>query len=105
MFDPLDFLAEVTQHIPEPRAHTIRYFGWYSNKARGMRARQSAQQDEPQEVVFDCDDTPYRTVCCSRWAALIRRVYETDPLCCRKCDADLILDLQYLPFDEFLANF
>ena len=59
VFDPLDFLAEVTQHIPEPRAHTIRYFGWYSNKARGMRARQSAQQDEPQEVVNKMQNSVY----------------------------------------------
>jgi hypothetical protein len=45
VFDPLDFLAEVTQHIPEPGEHPIRYCGWYSNKRRGQRAkRQSAAQ-------------------------------------------------------------
>jgi hypothetical protein len=38
VFDPLDFLAEVTQHIPD-REHLIRYYGWYSNKTRGRRAR------------------------------------------------------------------
>lgn len=27
VFDPLDFLAEVTQHIPAPGEHLIRYFG------------------------------------------------------------------------------
>ena len=39
VFDPLDFLAEVTQHIPNKGEHTIRYYGWYSNKSRGMRAK------------------------------------------------------------------
>jgi ribosomal protein S27E len=39
LFDPLDFLAELTQHIPNKGEHLIRYYGWYSNKARGMRAR------------------------------------------------------------------
>ena len=39
VFDPLDFLAEVTQHIPNTGEHTIRYYGWYSNKSRGMRAK------------------------------------------------------------------
>ena len=34
---PLDFLAEFTQHIPATGAHLIRYYGWYSNKSRGMR--------------------------------------------------------------------
>jgi len=31
VYDPLDFLAEVTQHIPNPGEHQIRYYGWYSN--------------------------------------------------------------------------
>ncbi|MHC5008281.1 MAG: transposase, partial [Planctomycetota bacterium] len=39
VFDPLDFIAELTQHIPEPRKHLVRYFGWYSNKTRGLRAK------------------------------------------------------------------
>ena len=39
VFDPLDFLAEVTQHIPAPGEHLIRYYGWYSNKTRGQRGQ------------------------------------------------------------------
>ncbi len=39
---PLDFLAEFTQHIPPKGAHLIRYYGWYSNKARGMRKKAAA---------------------------------------------------------------
>ena len=35
----MDFIAELTQHIPDPRTHLVRYFGWYSNKSRGLRAR------------------------------------------------------------------
>ena len=27
IFDPLDFLAEVTQHIPDAGEHLIRYYG------------------------------------------------------------------------------
>jgi hypothetical protein len=37
VYDPLDFLTEVTQHIPNKGEHQIRYYGWYSNKKRGMR--------------------------------------------------------------------
>jgi hypothetical protein len=88
IFDPLDFLAEVTQHIPEPRAHIIRYFGWYSNKARGVRAKQAGKQDK-EEVVIDDEDTPYRKGCRSRWATLIKKVFETDPLLCPKCGAEM----------------
>jgi hypothetical protein len=38
---PLDFLVEFTQHIPPQGAHLIRYYGWYSNKARGLRRKQA----------------------------------------------------------------
>ena len=36
---PLDFLAEFTQHIPPKGSHLIRYYGWYSNKSRGVRKK------------------------------------------------------------------
>ena len=41
ILDPLEFLAEFTQHIPPKGAHLIRYYGWYSNKARGLRRKQA----------------------------------------------------------------
>jgi hypothetical protein len=85
IFDSLDFLAEITQHIPEPRVHTIRYFGWYSNKSRGVRAKQRVNPEEIQEVIINCEDTPFRKLCRSRWSALIRKVYGVDPLKCPEC--------------------
>src|SRR5438309_856410 len=39
---PLDFIAEFTQHIPPKGAHLVRYYGWYSNKSRGVRAKAAA---------------------------------------------------------------
>lgn len=46
MYDPLEFLANVTQHIPNKREHQVRYYGWYFNKRRGMRKAQSAKDSE-----------------------------------------------------------
>jgi hypothetical protein len=40
-FDPLDFLARVIAHIPEPRSHLVRYVGHYSNVSRGCRKKQT----------------------------------------------------------------
>jgi hypothetical protein len=37
-FTALDFLAEVTQHIPNKGEHLVRYYGWYSHGQRGIRA-------------------------------------------------------------------
>jgi len=36
-FDPLDFLAEVSAHIPDPQEKTTVFYGWYSNRTRGYR--------------------------------------------------------------------
>ena len=33
----------------------------------------------------DGEDTPFRKTCRSRWAAMIKKVYEVDPLKCPKC--------------------
>ena len=41
LFDPVDWIAKVTSHIPEKGAQTIRYCGAYSNSHRGrLRKRQ-----------------------------------------------------------------
>jgi len=85
VFDPLEFLAEVTQHIPNKGEHQIRYYGWYSNKKRGMR-----EGEKPVTLPGMPDqDTPYRKKCRMTWAALIKCVYEVDPLKCSKCGGEM----------------
>jgi hypothetical protein len=44
-----EFLAAITQHIPEKSFQMVRYYGWYSNKSRGIRKRQGIHKpgDEP----------------------------------------------------------
>ncbi len=76
-------LAEVTQHIPEAGEHLIRYYGFYSNKNRGLRAKAQAQlvAAAPPEP----SPTPSAKEARKRWAALIKQVYEVDPLLCPKC--------------------
>jgi hypothetical protein len=96
VFEALDFIAEVTQHIPDHGAQTVRYYGWYSNKARGMRAKSAkeARAQQPgaiEPITTDDSDTPYRKLCRMRWAALIKRVYEVDPLCCPQCGGTMAI--------------
>jgi hypothetical protein len=40
VFDPLDFLAEVSAHIPDAHEKTTLFYGWYSNRTRGYRKQQ-----------------------------------------------------------------
>ena len=91
IFDPLDFLAQVTQHIPNKGEHQIRYYGWYSNKRRGMRRDQKSVAASPGNYGPDEywekleHDNAYRMKCRMTWAALIKCVYEVDPLKCPNC--------------------
>jgi hypothetical protein len=73
VFDPLDFQAEVTQHIPDAGEHLIRYYGWYSNKTRGQRA-----QRQPAATTGTAAPARQPTAREARkgWAALIKQVYE-----------------------------
>jgi hypothetical protein len=93
VFEPLDFLAELVQHIPDKGEHPIRYYGYYSNKARGMRARRAASQEptKPAETQRGAPDQTraardglvfLRKRC---WAMLIKHVYQVDPLRCPRC--------------------
>ena len=35
IFDAGEFIAAITQHIPDKSFQLVRYYGWYSNRARG----------------------------------------------------------------------
>ncbi len=75
VFDPLDFLAEVTQHIPDTGEHLIRYYGFYSNKSRGLPAKSQGQAGA---AAPDPASAPSAKEARQRWAALIKQVYEVD---------------------------
>jgi hypothetical protein len=85
VFDPLDFIAELTQHIPDSRKHLGRAFGFYSNKARGLRAKANGAHGDTVEV--DDQHTPGTTQARRRWGALIKQIWRVDPLICAQCGA------------------
>jgi hypothetical protein len=115
---PLEFLAEFTQHVPPTGSHLIRYYGWYSNKARGMRRKAGDCPDfrgDPAQQGGEKGTVPLGRVkaapaptgnlpspsgrgaggegitrrASQTWAMLIKRVYEVDPLACPKCGATM----------------
>jgi hypothetical protein len=81
VFDPLDFIAELTQHIPQPRKHLTHSFGFYAHKSRGLRAKTAP--DNTLETAPRQTPTPHTAR--GRWAALIQRVWRVDPLECPRC--------------------
>jgi hypothetical protein len=75
-----EFVARVLVQIPDPRRHLVRYYGAYSNRARGPRrkAEEKLQGSGSGEVEEAVPSPPERAVLRRRWANLIRRVYEID---------------------------
>ncbi len=50
LFSAVDFIAAITQHIPEKNFQLVRYYGWYSNRMRGDR-RKREQAGQAEEIV------------------------------------------------------
>ena len=81
-FSALEWLANICSHIPNPREHMVRYYGQYSNAARGKRRKQEAA-DSPAPKINEplASKKEFRR----NWARLIQKIYEVDPLLCPKC--------------------
>ena len=82
----LDWLAALTAHIPDRGEQRVRYYGWYSNKSRGVRKKADQEDAQtPLVILPERSDKPHRLY----WAQLIQQVYEVDPLVCPKCQGDM----------------
>ena len=66
--------------------HLVRYYGWYSNKSRGQRAK---RQPVAAPGTADPVRPPTAREARKGWAALLKQVYEADPLCCPKCGSEM----------------
>ena len=71
----------------DPRKHLVRYFGWYANKSRGIRAK--ADGVGAHDAQSPAPRTPSAGAARRRWAALIKRVWQVDPLQCPRCGSPM----------------
>jgi hypothetical protein len=75
------------QHLPSRYESVVRYYGAFSYRQRGEQKKRTPAAPEP-EIVPSPEDTPKKQL--SRtWAALIKKVFEVDPLACPKCGAEM----------------
>ena len=63
----------------------VRYYGYYSNVARGKR-KKSEKDDLIPSVPENDDSSKERR---KNWARLIQKIYEVDPLTCPKCSGEM----------------
>jgi hypothetical protein len=83
--DPLEWLARLADHIPDPGKHRTLAYGHYANRARGARAK---EKDKPEGTPAEA---PKKRRCSPNWARLISKVYHADPLVCRRCGGRLAI--------------
>jgi hypothetical protein len=96
--DPLEFLARLLTHIPDPGQVLTRYYGWYASRTRGTRARlarlaadgrrptaDGLPVEEPVAIAEPLDWS--LRAARYRCAELLRRIYEVDPIARPQCSA------------------
>ena len=89
-------LARGIAPIPQPRRHLLFYYRRYSNVVRGKDRKSpphgaAADETHPHPAEEPTLSPARRAALRRRWADLIRRVYEVDPLLGERCGGQLRL--------------
>jgi hypothetical protein len=84
-----DFLALLASHIPAPYESLTYYYGVYSSSYRGKQRRENKEEQETELVLINTGKGTAGGKPTSTWARLIHRIFEVDPLRCRKCGAEM----------------
>ena len=100
--DPLEWLARMADHIPDPGKHRTLFYSYYGNRARGARAKEKellegAQAEAPKKrrcspscrSPAPSADSQLLLASPASQARLISKVYNADPLTCRECGGAL----------------
>ena len=85
VFDALEWLAAMCSYVPGKGEQMVRYYGYYSNVARGKRKKADADDNIPCILESEMTDKAFR----KNWARLIQKIYEVDPLICPKCQGPM----------------
>jgi len=78
----LDFMADLSVHIPDPGEHGVSYLGRCSNRSRGSRRKRDTPS-EPTTVPLPL--TPSRKAFRTAWAQLLKKVWAVDVTRCPRC--------------------
>ena len=81
--DPLEWLARMSDHIPDTGKQRTLAYGCYASRVRASRRGQEGSE-LPEEPV-----PASKRRCSPSWVRLISKVYHADPLVCRHCGGKL----------------
>jgi hypothetical protein len=85
IYDTLDWLTDMASHVRERGKQSIRYYGAYANSVRGRERKRQQVDPIPTVLEPEISSGAFRR----NWARLIRKVYETDPLVCPRCQKEI----------------
>ncbi len=83
-FPAPEWLA-MCSHIPNRGEQMVRYYGYYSNVARGKRQQKGLDDAISCILEPQGNEKAFR----KNWARLIQKIYEVDPLICPKCQGPM----------------
>ena len=78
-------LAQLVTHIPNKGEQMVRYYGFYSNKSRGLRKKAGTDDAVPALIESEVSSKEFR----KNWARLIQKIYKVNPLLCPKCSGSM----------------
>jgi hypothetical protein len=93
-----EFIAAITQHIPKKSFQMTRYYGFYSNKSRGLRLKNEeicltdkegeTMKDRDVEIIDVSRHQP-KKVPSLKWRECIKKIWKDDPLICPECLSEM----------------
>ena len=86
-----EFIAAITQHIPDHNFQLVRYYGWYSNRMRGERRKMGSEEedDDTENDIINVASYKHRKIPPPTWRECIKKIWEVDPLKCPHCSAEM----------------
>jgi hypothetical protein len=86
--DPLEWIHRIVAHIPGPGQHTRRLYGAYSNRSRVSAPVAQEFSGGAAHRCMDDEDSEFSRETRRRWARLLRKIFEAEPVLC-SCGADM----------------
>jgi hypothetical protein len=87
--DPIEWIHRIVAHIPDPGRHGQRFYGVYSNRARGARSSAVGETaGSAADAGAEQDNSDLAREARSAWSRLLRKIFEVDPLVCQ-CGAGM----------------
>ncbi len=64
------WLELLLQHVPDKGEHLVRYYGWYSNRSRGIRKQLEENDNTDINIIEEPGDPVFARAAKASWALI-----------------------------------